>query len=59
MVKEVTITMQIIFILAISIFILGLTYFKAYDDGFKDGIEYNSLKSGTATKTREDNNLII
>lgn len=46
--------MQIMFILAISIFILGLTYFKAYDDGFKDGIEYNSLKSGTATLKRKD-----
>lgn len=42
--------MQIIFILAISIFILGLACFKAYDNGFKDGIAYSSLKSGTATK---------
>lgn len=42
--------MQIMFILAISIFILGLACFKAYDSEFKDGIDYNSLKSGTATK---------
>ena len=41
--------MVIIFTLAISIFILSLTYFKAYDDGFKDCIAYNSLKSNTAT----------